>query len=88
MSLTEKGWDRIIKGKFPDGFVRGRIAIGLERIQGNNQAEIKIMILDLEENIVLFEYDEPLIIKRDAQLVLTDAEIKTAIQVVEETKEE
>lgn len=86
MSLTKAGWDQIIKGKFPDGFVRGRLAIGLEKTLGNNRAEIKIMILATDENTLLFEY-EPIILSREAEIVLTGAEVKTAIQVVEENNE-
>ena len=82
MSLTKEAWDRIIKGQFPDGFVRGRLAISLERTEANI-ASIKIMILDKEENVLLFEYDET-ILRKGSPIVLTGAEIKTAIQVIEE----
>ena len=82
MSLTEEGWNRIIKGKFPDGFVRGRLAISLERADAN-KAFIKIMILDNDENVLLFEYDESML-RKDSPIVLTGAEVKTKIEVVKE----
>jgi hypothetical protein len=84
MSLTQEAWDRIIKGQFPDGFVRGRLAIGLER-SDSSKAFIKIMILDKDENVLLFEYDESML-RKGEPIVLTGAEVKTEIQVVKEEK--
>jgi hypothetical protein len=82
MSLTQEAWDRIIKGKFPDGFVRGRLAIGLER-SDSTKAFIKIMILDKDENVLLFEYEESML-RKGEPIVLTGAEVKTAIKIVKE----
>ena len=85
MSLTQEAWDQIIKGKFPDAFVRGRLAIRLER-SDQHKAVITIMILDKEENIILFEYGESTLLndKHRFPIVLTGAEVKTAIQIINE----
>ena len=84
MSLTQEAWDRIIKGEFPDGFVRGRLAISLER-SDPHIAVIKIMILDKKENVLLFEYDETNL-SEGRPIVLTGMEVKTEIQIVPEEK--
>lgn len=83
-NLTKEGWNRIIKGQFPDGIVTGRIAIRLEGQNAKTGAAVfTFMLVAQEDNAVLFEYEKTNI-QVGQEIVLTGATVSSPIQVVEE----
>jgi hypothetical protein len=83
MSFTQVGWDRIIKGHFKDGFVRGTFGIQLNGIDPKEKtATVKLFIISQEDQEILFEYDNVHDIKVGNDItVITGAEVKSKIQV-------
>lgn len=84
MAFTEEGLQRVIAGKFPDGNIRGRVGVQLIQVDGET-AYFRFVILGLDDDAVLFEYD-PMGLNAGQQTVLgavgegVEAEIPIRIQ--------
>lgn len=80
--FTQEGIKRVIAGEFAGGTVTGRLGLQLMSMSGD-QITVKYFIAALNENEILYEYDEvPMEVGQ--QVMLDGAEVTTPFEVTQE----